>query len=198
MPLSHQIILFSRFYDFFMVWNKSIYCLVLSSARMRAFIVSPLLYAGSLFQMITSGRTDCSGSIPPVQVMGKRSVLRRLPGRRSPTTATPHTGAIQTCAGRHAQRPFRGNQHEYAWQHPPAAVAALHSPGSLLRPAGVGRKLPITLCYPHRSHPSALSTSAAQGSKNPPLLCTVAVNQSSYAASGRTTTIRFSSVGLWN
>lgn len=35
---------------------------------------------------------DCSGSKPPVQVMGKQSVAQHQRGRGSPMTAVPHTG----------------------------------------------------------------------------------------------------------
>jgi len=40
-------------------------------------------------------------------------------------TAVPHTAGIRASAGRRAQQPLRDSQREYAWQHPPSAIAAL-------------------------------------------------------------------------
>lgn len=62
------------------------------------------------------------GSIPQVQAVGKQSVVRRWPSRRSPTTAVLRTAAIRATAGRHAQRLLGASQREYARQQPPAAT----------------------------------------------------------------------------
>lgn len=72
---------------------------------------------------LSRSRPTPLGSVPPVQVMGMRSVARRQPGRRSPMTAVPRTAAIRASAGRCAQQPLRGSQRERAWQHPPSAVS---------------------------------------------------------------------------
>jgi hypothetical protein len=56
--------------------------------------------------------------------MGKRSVARRQPGLGSSMTAVPHTAAIRASTCRRAQQRLRGSQGEYAWQHPPTALAA--------------------------------------------------------------------------
>jgi hypothetical protein len=67
------------------------------------------------------------GSVPPVQMKGKRSVARRQPGLGSSMTAVPQTAAIRASTCRLAQQPLRASQGEYAWQHPPTALAAIRS-----------------------------------------------------------------------
>jgi hypothetical protein len=51
-------------------------------------------------------------------------MARRQPGLGNSMTAVPHTAAIRASTCRRAQQPLRGSQREYAWQHPPAALAA--------------------------------------------------------------------------
>src|SRR3990167_91574 len=68
-------------------------------------------------------------AVPSVQVMGKRSARRQLVGGR-PMTAAPQIAAIRASAGRRAQQSLRDSQREYAWQHPPSAIAAQGSSDS--------------------------------------------------------------------
>jgi len=55
-----------------------------------------------------------TGAIPPVEVMGKRSVARRKPARASPRTAVPRTAAIRASPVRCTQQPLHASQREYA------------------------------------------------------------------------------------
>lgn len=112
-------------------------------------------------------------------------------------TAVPYTAAPQNSAGRCTQQPLHGKQREHPWQrtHRLQPLRSSRSPG----PSNL---LPVTtFIYCLRPRPSRSRLKLLRiehGTRNSPLSCGDATGQSSLAGSGRITSIRFSSVGLWN
>ena len=93
--------------------------------------------------------------------MGKRSVARRQPGLGSSMTAVPQTAAIRASTGRRAQQPLRGSQREYAWQHPPTALAAELAFAARTRKAAMGTERKYKISIENQCRDQSLAGSTA-------------------------------------
>lgn len=73
------------------------------------------------------------GSVPPIQVMGKRSEAPRIPGRGSSMSAVPHTAEIHDFVCDEARRLHGASQREHTRRQRPAPTAAHPSLGRSCR-----------------------------------------------------------------